>query len=176
MTCAWAAPANAPTGTVYTVQYSVTGQSSWITAASNLTATTVNISSLASATSYRIQITASASSGSGPPSSIVTAITAQAARLVTSVNWNVVPSGSYTHGSGTIAINAHVNPGTAAIQFGFSLSATTPPTSWLAATYVNTDLWGQYMPTPTTPGTWYVWAEGTDGSAATAYSTSFTVI
>ena len=42
-------------------------------------------------------------------------------------------------------------------------------------TSVNTDLWGQYMPTPTTAGTWYAWAEGTDGSAATVYPTSFTV-
>jgi hypothetical protein len=42
-------------------------------------------------------------------------------------------------------------------------------------TSVNTDLWGQYMPTPATAGTWYVWAEGTDGSAASAYPTSFTV-
>jgi hypothetical protein len=42
-------------------------------------------------------------------------------------------------------------------------------------TYVNTDLWGQYMPTPATAGTWYAWAEGTDGSAASVYSTPFTV-
>jgi hypothetical protein len=40
---------------------------------------------------------------------------------------------------------------------------------------VNTDLWGQYMPTPATAGTWYVWAEGTDGSATTIYPTPFTV-
>jgi hypothetical protein len=31
------------------------------------------------------------------------------------------------------------------------------------------------MPTPATAGTWYVWAEGTDGSAANAYPTPFTV-
>jgi hypothetical protein len=42
-------------------------------------------------------------------------------------------------------------------------------------TSVNTDLWGQYMPTPSTVGTWYAWAEGTDGSAAGAYSTPFSV-
>ena len=42
-------------------------------------------------------------------------------------------------------------------------------------TSVNTDLWGQYMPTPPTAGTWYAWAEGTDGSAVTVYPTSFTV-
>jgi hypothetical protein len=87
----------------------------------------------------------------------------------------MVPSGSYVHGSGTIGVNAHVNPGSATIQFGFSTSPTTPPTSWLTATYVNTDLWGQYMPIPATAGTWYAWAEGTDGSAPGAYSTPFTV-
>ena len=40
---------------------------------------------------------------------------------------------------------------------------------------VNTNLWGQYVPTPPTPGSWYVWAEGTDGSHPTIYPTSFPV-
>jgi len=175
MTCSWTAPANAPSGTVYAVQYRITGQSTWITAANNLSATTVNIGSLSPATSYDIQVTASGSNGSGPPSSIVTAVTAQSSGLVTSITWNMVPSGSYVHGSGVIGVNAHVNPATETIQFGFSTSPTTPPTSWLTATYVNSDLWGQYMPTPSTTGTWYAWAEGTDGSAASIYSTPFTV-
>ncbi len=175
MICSWTAPANAPTGIVYAVQYRVSGQSTWSTAASNLATTTVNIGSLAPATSYNIQVTASGSSGSGPPSSIVTAVTTQTSGMVTSITWNMVPSGSYTHGSGVIGINAHVNPATATIQFGFSTSTNTPPTAWLAATFVNTDLWGQYMPTPATAGTWYVWAEGTDGSATTIYPTPFTV-
>jgi hypothetical protein len=175
MICSWTAPANAPTGIVYAVQYRVTGQSTWNTAASNLAATTANISSLLPATSYDIQVTASGSNGSGPPSSIVTAVTAQSSGLVTSITWNMVPSGSYEHGSGVIGVNAHVNPATETIQFGFSTSPTIPPTSWLTAAYVNTDLWGQYMPTPATAGTWYAWAEGTDGSAASVYSTPFTV-
>jgi len=42
--------------------------------------------------------------------------------------------------------------------------------------YVNTDLWGQYVPTPATAGTWYAWAEGSDGSASTVYPTPFSVI
>jgi hypothetical protein len=41
--------------------------------------------------------------------------------------------------------------------------------------YVNTDLWGQYVPTPTPAGTWYAWVEGNDGSASTTYPTPFTV-
>src|ERR1017187_3556909 len=40
---------------------------------------------------------------------------------------------------------------------------------------VNSDLWGQYVPTPSTPGSWYGWAEGTDGSTPTVYATPFTV-
>jgi hypothetical protein len=41
--------------------------------------------------------------------------------------------------------------------------------------YVNTDLWGAYVNTPSSPGVWYAWAEGTDGSAATAYPAGFSV-
>ena len=42
-------------------------------------------------------------------------------------------------------------------------------------TFVNTDLWGAYVSTPATAGTWYAWVEGTDGSRPTVYSTAFTV-
>jgi hypothetical protein len=68
-----------------------------------------------------------------------------------------------------------VNPATAAVQFGFSTSSTIPPTSWVAGSYVNSDLWGAYVPTPATAGTWYGWVEGADGSAPTVYPTPFTV-
>ena len=40
---------------------------------------------------------------------------------------------------------------------------------------VNSNLWGQYLPTPASAGTWYPWAEGTDGSCPTVYHTTFTV-
>jgi hypothetical protein len=40
---------------------------------------------------------------------------------------------------------------------------------------VNTDLWGSYVSTPATAGTWYAWVEGTDGSHQTVYPTAFTV-
>lgn len=51
-----------------------------------------------------------------------------------------------------------------------------PPGS-AKSTYVsvNTDLWGAYVSTPATAGTWFVWAEGVDGSASTVHSTAFTV-
>lgn len=94
---------------------------------------------------------------------------------VTSILWNIVPSGSYPAGSGSIGVNAHVSPPTAPIQFGYSQSTTLPPTSWTAAILVNTDLWGAYVPIPTTSGTWYIWGEGLDGSCQTACATSFTV-
>jgi hypothetical protein len=97
------------------------------------------------------------------------------AGAVTAVTWGMWPSGSYTHGAGSIGVNAHITPSTAAVQFGFSTSATTPPAICTVATYVNTDLWGAYVSTPGTAGTWYAWVEGTDGSKPTVYPTPFTV-
>ena len=41
--------------------------------------------------------------------------------------------------------------------------------------HVNTDLWGSYVSTPVTVGTWYAWVEGTDSSDPTVYPTPFTV-
>ena len=41
--------------------------------------------------------------------------------------------------------------------------------------YVNSDLWGAYVSTPATAGTWYAWVEGTDGSRPTVYPVAFTV-
>jgi hypothetical protein len=40
---------------------------------------------------------------------------------------------------------------------------------------VNTDLWGAYIGVPSTAGTYYMWAEGTDGSAVTVYAPPFVV-
>jgi hypothetical protein len=175
MTCSWTAPTTAGTGMVYGVQYRVTGQSIWDSAASNLSSTTANITNLATATSYDIQVTASVSNGSGPPSAVITAQTSQVTGLVTSITWNLAPVGSFAHGAGSIGVNVHVAPNTAPVQFGFSTSPTTPPTSWVAGAYVNSDLWGQYVVTPATVGSWYGWPEGTDGSAPTVYPTPFTV-
>jgi hypothetical protein len=175
MTCSWVAPTVGGAGMTYDVQYKVTGQSTWSSATSNLSATTFAITSLNSATSYSFQITATNSTGSGPPSAVISAETSQLTGLVTSITWNLAPAGSYTHGVGSIGVNAQVNPGTASIQFGFSTSPTTPPTSWTAAENVNSNLWGQYVPTPASAGSWYAWAEGTDGSAPTVYATPFTV-
>jgi hypothetical protein len=175
MVCSWTAPFVGGSGLVYGVQYRLTGQSTWNTAASNLAATTVVVSNLASGSSYDFQVTATTSSGSGPPSIVSTALTPQIVGLVTSITWALVPTGSFVHGTSSIGVNAHVNPATAPLQFAFSTSQIVPPTSWLAGVHVNSDLWGQYVPTPTTAGSWYAWAEGTDGSCPTAYATPFTV-
>ena len=51
-----------------------------------------------------------------------------------------------------------------------------PPGS-AKSTYVsvNSDLWGAYVSTPASAGTWYAWVEGTDGSKPTVCPTPFTV-
>ena len=174
MTCSWTAPAFAGMGMVFDVQYSVTGQNLWNSAGTDLSATTVNLSNLAPATSYDIHVTASVGGASGPPA-IITAQTAQVTGLVTGITWNLAPIGSFAHGVGAIGVNVHVNPAIAPVQFGFSTSPTIPPSSWAAGVYVNSDLWGQYLPTPASAGLWYGWAEGTDGSAPTLYAIPFTV-
>jgi hypothetical protein len=175
MTCSWTAPTVGGSGLVYEVQYNTVGQTTWNTAASSLSATTLSLNNLASGTTYQIQITAANNSGSGSPSTITTAQTAQAAGLVASITWALVPTGSYPRGVGAIGVNAHVNPEATQIQFGFSQSSISPPALWTAGVHVNSDLWGQYVPTPATAGTWYAWAEGSDGSAPTAYATPFAV-
>jgi hypothetical protein len=166
--------ASGGTATSYTVQYRITGTTTW-TSLTGITVMNTEVASLQASTSYDFAVAGVNSTGTGPLSSIVTALTPAAAQSVSSIIWNVAPSGSYTHGSGAIGVNAHVSPASAPIQFGFSTSATTPPASWTQAILVNTDLWGAYVPTPSTAGTWYVWAEGQDGSALTVDTSSFTV-
>jgi len=40
---------------------------------------------------------------------------------------------------------------------------------------VNSDLWGAYVSTPATAGTWYAWVEGIDGRTPVVYPVAFTV-
>jgi hypothetical protein len=153
----------------------VSGTTTWSGTVTGITGTTALVSGLVGATSYDFEVYATNSAGAGPVSPIATAVTPAAGGTVQAVTWNVWPQGSYSHGSGTIGVNAHITPSTAAVQFGFSTSSTTPPSTWTAAISVNTDLWGAYVPTPATPGIWYAWVEGTDGSCPTVYTTPFTV-
>jgi len=157
------------------VQFRVTGITSWTTASGAISGTTFTLTGLAAGTSYDYQAFGVNAAGAGPASSVVTASTLAATGAVSAITWNVAPSGSYAHGSGTIGVNAHVTPSTAAVQFGFSTSATIAPSGWTAGSLVNTDLWGAFVPIPATAGTWYAWCEGSDGSTPTVYATPFTV-
>ena len=171
----WSGQTGASAATSFAVNYRVTGTTAWTVAATGVVGTSSAVSGLVAATSYDFEVIGTNASGSGPASAVISASTLAATQSVTSITWNVLPAGPYTPGSGTIGVNAHVSPTTSPIQFGASLSSTTAPTSWTAATLVNTDLWGAYLPIPSSAGTYYVWAEGLDGSAATASSTTFVV-
>ncbi len=171
----WSPPASGSTPTGYTVQYAVSGSTSWLTFATGLTGTGASVTGLLAGTSYMFRVTATNVAGSGPVSPSLSASTAAAGNAVTSIVWNLTPASHYSVGSGAIGINVHVNPSAAAVQVGLSNSASTPPSSWVAATYVNSDLWGAYIAVPSVAGTYFVWAAGTDGSALTVDPTSFTV-
>jgi hypothetical protein len=171
----WSAPTSGGAVASYTVQYRLSGTTPWLVAASGVTATACTASGLSPATSYDCEILALNQAGTGPASSVVTGSTAASTNSVTAITWDLVPSGTYVHGSGVIGVNAHISPSTAPVQFGFSTSTSVSPATWAAASYVNTDLWGAYVNTPSVAGTWYAWVEGTDGSLPTVYPTGFTV-
>jgi hypothetical protein len=171
----WQPPSTGGIVSSYTVQFRPTGITSWTGSAPIVNTTTYQLTALQPATSYDFSVTGVNGAGAGPPSATVTAVTLSALTSVASITWNMVPSGTYTHASGSIGVNAEVSPANSPIQFGFSLSTTSPPSSWTAASHVNSNLWGAYVPTPATAGSWYTWAEGLDGSAPTIIPSSFLV-
>ena len=171
----WSAPSVGTTPISYTISYRPTGTTAWTTYASGLSSTATSVTGLSASTSYDFEVFATNALGNGMPSSVVSQSTAAAGISVTAITWNAPPSGSYTHGSGQIGVNAKITPSNAPVQFGFWTSPTTPPANWTQASYVNTDLWGAYVNNPATPGTWYAWVEGTNGSLPTVYPTPFTV-
>ena len=172
---AWSPPTSGGTVSSYSVQYRVSGTTSWSTAASGLTALSFTATGLSPATNYDFEVVAVNAAGPGPASAIATTSTIAAGVSVTSITWNIVPSGGYAKGVGAIAVNAQISPSNAPVQFGFSTSLTVPPTTWTAGTYVNSNLWGAYVNTPSAAGTYYAWVEGTDGSSPTVYPTGFSV-
>ena len=137
--------------------------------------TSQTVTGLIASTSYDFSVFALNGAGAGPVSSVVSASTGAPPGAVSSIVWTVAPVGPYSHGAGVIGVNVHVTPASGAVQFGFSTSPSAPPSVWTSGVNVNTDLWGAYVAVPATAGTWYAWAEGTDGSAPTRYSTPFTV-
>lgn len=171
----WSPPTAGGTPSGYIVQYQVTGSTSWITPAAMNSTTSCTITALSSSTKYDFIVTAANSAGSGVPSAALTVSTSAPPGAVTAIIWNVLPSSGYSAGAGSIGINVHVSPSTSPVQFGLSSSTSVPPTTWAAATYVNSDLWGAYLATPVSPGTYYIWCEGTDGSAPTVCPSSFAV-
>jgi hypothetical protein len=171
----WAAPSSGSSVVSYTIQYRISGSTSWSGSVTGITVLSQVITGLTPSTSYDVRVFGTNAAGAGPVSAVVAASTAAQTGAVVAITWNVAPVGSYTRGGGSIGVNAHVNPASAAIQFGFSTSAATPPLSWTAGVLVNSDLWGAYVAMPATAGQWYAWAEGTDGSAPTVYPTAFTV-
>ena len=160
VTLNWSAPSSGGAVSSYSVQYRDTGTTTWSTFATGVTATNASVTGLAASTAYDFRVYAVNGGGSGPLSSMASATTTALPGSVISATWNMVPIGPYAHGVGSIGVNAHINPGTAAVQFGFSPSATVPPSTWVVANFVNTDLWGAYVPTPAPVGT------GTPGSKA----------
>jgi hypothetical protein len=172
----WSAPSSGGAVNSYTVQYRIAGTTTWSTFATGLTTASASVTGLIAATAYGFQVYATNGGGAGLPSSVASASTNTATTgAVTAITWEVVPSGSYAHGAGSIGMNAHITPSAATVQFGFSTSSTVPPTSWVLAGFVNSNLWGAYVSTPAVAGTWYAWVEGTDGSSPTVYATPFTV-
>lgn len=170
----WTPPASGGAPAGYTVQYRASGGATWLTASSTVPAASYALTALTAGTSYNLQVLATNAAGAGAVSAPLSVSTV-AAGLVTSIVWNLAPSGSFAHGSGAVGVNAHVTPAAGPAQFGFSTSGTTPPATWTVASNVSGDLWGAYVSVPATPGNWYVWASGTDGSSPTAYATPFAV-
>jgi hypothetical protein len=172
---AWSGQSGSSAATSFAVQYRLSGTASWTVAASGVTATTYTVSNLNPATGYDFSIVGMNSVGPSPMSTAVSVITPSVGNAVSSIVWNVAPSGTYTHSNGSIGVNANVTPSTAAVQFGFSASHTVAPGSWVAGEFVNSSLWGAYVPTPASAGNWYAWVEGMDGSSPTVYPAPFVV-
>jgi hypothetical protein len=170
----WSVPISGGVASSYDVQYCPAGSQAWTSLGGTITATTAQLSGLSAGTSYDVRVAAKNEAGKGSYSSILT-VSTPSGTSVSSIIWNLVPSGSYTRGAGAIGVNVHVTPASAAVQFGISTSNTVAPSSWVAGTWVNTDLWGAYIPTPQAPGNWYLWLEGTDGSCQSVYLTPFVV-
>jgi len=163
----WAAPSSGGAVATYTVQFRVTGTTPWTTATSTLTTTSTTVSGLTAATSYDVQVFAVNASGSGTAATL-TASTLAAATYTIKPGF-LPPAATYTHGQTGIGINVQVDPAPpgSVMNFGWSISATSAPTTWAAtATNFNVDFYGAYVNAPATAGTYFFWAQTTDAAAS----------
>jgi hypothetical protein len=74
----WTAPASGGAPSAYTVEYRLTGGSTFTTFANNITGTSTTVTGLTAATGYDYRVTATNAAGSGTPSSVMSATTAAA--------------------------------------------------------------------------------------------------
>ncbi len=174
VTINWQSPSSGGVVSSYSLLYRPSGSLTWSGQINSIVTTSQTVSGLTASTLYEFKVTAFNAGGGGPPSEPIAASTTSTPGAVSNIVWNVAPYGQYSSG-GAIGVNAHVTPASAPIRFGFSTELSSPPSAWTDAVPVNTDLWGAYVATPGTPGTWYAWAQGTDGSCSTIYASPFTV-
>lgn len=182
----WTAPVQDGThgaATSYTVQWRVTGTSSW-TQQSGISSTSYTISSLSAATEYDVQVQAVNGSGNSAFTATANATTQAAPAGNYALGSGFLPySGgtSYPHSSSTQANVSDLSTSQdggytvpAMVYFGWNTSPTVPPTSLTSLTqaagnYINggNQYWYSFsVPTPSVPGTYYFWAVETNGSGA----------
>ncbi len=180
----WAAPVQDSThgaATSYTVQWRVTGSSSW-TQQSGVSSASYTLGGLTAATEYDLQVQAVNGSGNSVFTGTANATTQSAATGNYAMGSGFLPySGgtSYPHSSSTQANVSDLSTSQdggysapATVYFGWNTSPTVPPSSLsgltqAAGNYINSgnQYWYSFaVPTPGTPGTYYFWAVETDGS------------
>ena len=172
----WSPPASGTPVTSYTLQYRVAGASLWSAVVAGLAATAKLVTGLAPTTTYEFRVYGTSGDSAGPFAPPVSATTMPPSGSVTAIQWNLTPSGPYTRSAGSVGVNVRVTPAASMVRLGFSTSETVRPANWTPAVHVNTDVWGAYVATPDSPGAWYAWAEGMDGSASTVFATPFSVL
>jgi hypothetical protein len=140
----WSTSSSGGTATSYTVQYRISGTSTWTSQAALVTSTT--IAGLSAATSYDIQVIAGNSAGNGPASAILTTITAAAPTIapgqvvgLAAVNASVTTMGlSWTAPSsggpvGSFTVLYRVTGQSSWITFATGITGTTETVTGLSA-------------------------------------------
>jgi len=169
----WTAPATGGAVATYTVQYRISGGSTWTTASSSVTGVTYTVTGLAGATAYEFQVFAVNAGGAGTPSSTVAASTLAAPSYLLTNGTMPAAGTTATAGVSNIGVNCNDNSSVsdgsrtvpASVKFGFSTSNTVEPATFLAGSQTSANAhnyWARYIATPTTPGTYYTWCRAYD--------------